>query len=88
MEIRFRSIFLALAFVVVTLPATEVAAQTIEDEEEDQGGLIQPQIERVEFDESLIDSDDFELAVYAGYLAIENFDTNLVTGFKLGQKLS
>ena len=68
-EIRIRSIFLASAWVIAIMPATQVAAQS---DEEDPTNLIEPQIERVEFDESLIDSDDFEIAVYGGYLAIEN----------------
>jgi len=67
------------------MPATEVAAQSDDDE---QTNLIEPQIERVEFDESIIDSNDFEFSVYAGYLAPENFDTNLVTGVKLGYHVS
>lgn len=78
MEIRFRSLFLALALLA---PLSTVSAQSDEDEG---GSLIEPQIERTEFDESLIDSYDFELAAYAGYLAVENFDTNIVTGFKIG----
>ncbi len=85
MEIRFRSIFLAIALLIVMIPVTEVAAQSEEDE---QGNLIEPQIERIEFDESLIDSDDFEIAVYVGYLAIEDFDTDIVTGIKLGYNVS
>jgi outer membrane beta-barrel protein len=67
------------------LTSTELAAQS---EEEESSNLIEPQIERVDFDESLIDSYDFELALYAGYLAIENFDTNLVTGLKIGYHVS
>ena len=73
MEIRFRSLFLALALLT---PLATVSAQSDED---DGGSLIEPQIERTEFDESLIDSDDFEISVYGGYLAVENFDTNIVT---------
>jgi outer membrane beta-barrel protein len=80
-EIRLRSIFLAIASLALVLPLTEVAAQSDEDE---QTNLIEPQIERTEFDESLIDSDDFEIAFYGGYLALEDFETNLVTGVKLG----
>jgi outer membrane beta-barrel protein len=67
------------------MPVAQVAAQS---DEEDPTNLIEPQIERVEFDESLIDSDDFEFAVYAGYLAIEGFETNIVTGIKLGYNVS
>ncbi len=85
MEIRFRSIFLATSFLIAMMPVAEIAAQSDEDE---QTNLIEPQIERVDFDESLIDSDDFEIAVYAGYLAIDDFDTNSVVGVKLGYHVS
>ena len=85
MEIRFRSILLAALLGLGFLTSTELAAQS---EEEESSNLIEPQIERVEFDESLIDAFDFELAIYAGYLAVENFDTNLVTGLKFGYHVS
>ena len=85
MEIRFRSIFLAVTFLVLCLPITEVWAQSDEDE---QTNLIEPQIERTEFDESLIESDDFEISLYIGYLALEDFDTNIVTGAKLGYHIT
>ncbi len=85
MEIRFRSIFLALAFLLAVLPAAEVAAQS---DDEEQTPLIEPQIERTEFDESLIDTADFGVAFYAGYLALEDFDTDFVTGIKLEYQIS
>ena len=85
MEIRFRGIFLAFAFLAASAPLTEVLAQS---DEEEQTNLIEPQIERTEFDESLIDSDDFEIAVYGGYLAIADFETNIVIGVKLGYHVS
>jgi len=84
-EIRFRSIFLAFAFLVTSAPLTEVMAQS---DEEEQTNLIEPQIERTEFDESLIDSDDFEIAVYGGYLAIADFETSIVVGVKIGYHVS
>ena len=85
MEIRFRSIFLAAGLLLLLLPAQSVLAQS---EEADETTLIEPQIEREEFDESLIESDDFEVALYGGYLAIENFDTNIVVGVKVGYHIS
>lgn len=85
MEIRFRSILLAAAFLTLTMPATRLAAQSDEDEST---SLIEPQIERVEFDESQIDSYDFEISVYGGVLAMEHFDTNPVVGLKLGYHVS
>ena len=85
MEIRFRSILLAATFLTLTMPATELAAQSDEDEST---SLIEPQIERVEFDESQINSYDFEISVYGGVLAMEHFDTNPVIGLKLGYHVS
>lgn len=85
MEIRIRSIFLALIF---SLPAVPLQVAVAQSDEEEEAGLIEPQIERTEFDEALIDSSDFELAAYAGYLAVENFNTDFVTGIKLGYHVS
>ena len=80
MEIRFRGIFLVMA-AVLAMPAGEAAAQAGDGEET---VLVEPQIERSEFDESMIDSDDFEIALYTGYLAVEDFNTDFVIGIKLG----
>jgi len=85
MESGFRGFLLALTFLGVILPVAEAAAQSDEDE---QTSLIEPQIERVDFDESLIDAADFEIALYGGYLAVEDFDTNFVSGIKLGYHIS
>jgi len=81
-EIRFRGIFLTTLIAAAALiPAGPALAQS---DEEQETVLIEPQIERTEFDESMIDSDDFEIAIYAGYLAVEDFNTDFVTGIKLG----
>ena len=85
MEIRIRSIFLALLFCMTAAPPEVAVAQS---DEEQETGLIEPQIERTEFDEALIDSSDFEIAAYAGYLAVENFNTDFVTGVKIGYHVS
>jgi outer membrane beta-barrel protein len=87
MEIRFRSILLAITFFVM-MPVTQLAAQSDEIDEDENTNLIEPQIERVEFDESQIDSYDFELAIYGGVLALEDFDTNPVVGLKIGYHVS
>jgi outer membrane beta-barrel protein len=84
-EIRFRSFFLGTSFLIALMSVTAVSAQSDEDE---QTNLIEPQIERIDFDESMIDSDDFEIAAYVGYLAVEDFDTDVVIGFKLGYNVS
>jgi outer membrane beta-barrel protein len=84
-EIRLRSFFLGTSFLIALMSVTAVSAQSDEDE---QTNLIEPQIERIDFDESMIDSDDFEIAAYVGYLAVEDFDTDVVVGFKLGYNVS
>ncbi len=85
MEIRIRSFFRVALLGLALLTPAELWAQS---ESEDSTNLIEPQVERVEFDESLIDAFDFEMAIYVGYLAIENFDTNAVVGLKLGYHIS
>jgi len=79
MESRICSIFLTLVILTSTLPTVLHAA---EQNEEDQNSLIQPEIERTEFDESIIDTEDFELSAFAGILSIEDFGTNPVLGFE------
>lgn len=85
MENRLLNIFLIL----ILTSMTSSYAQTLEEagEEPDQA-LIQPQIERVEFDESLIDSEDFEISIYAGMLSIEDFGVNAVSGLKIGYHIN
>ncbi|MCP4433860.1 MAG: outer membrane beta-barrel domain-containing protein [Gammaproteobacteria bacterium] len=85
MENRLLSIFLTLILTSVT----STYAQTVEETDEDsEQSLIQPQIERVEFDESLIDSEDFEIGLYTGMLSIEDFGVNSVSGLKFAYHIN
>ncbi len=80
MESRICSIFLTLVM-LSTVQSTVLHAA--EESEENESSLIQPQIERTVFNESIIDSEDFELSAYIGLLGIEDFGTNSVLGLKL-----
>ena len=85
MENRLLNIFL-IFIISVAIP---VNAQTVEDaDEETEEILIQPQIEREAFDESLIDSEDFEVSVFAGMFSIEDFGVNSVTGLKIAYHIN
>lgn len=86
MENGFRSIFLTLLLFGLTLsPGAKAADETdAAANSDEQSSLVQPQIERAEFDESAIDVDDFEITVFAGMFSIEDFGVNSVAGFKLG----
>lgn len=70
MENWLRYLFLGL--VAGGLLNTAAAAQPAADE----GALIQPEVERIQFDEAQINGDDFEIMLFAGYLSIEDFGVN------------
>ena len=78
MENRLRCLFLIVFLSCSLAPAVAFSA----DEDEETEGLIEPQIERTEFDESIIDSEDFEIAFYIGMLSVEDFGVNSVTGLR------
>lgn len=80
MENRFRGLFLSLLLVAFssTVFAAEPAAESSE-----QAALIQPEVERQPFDEALINADDFELLLAAGYLSVEDFGVNPLLVLKL-----
>jgi len=82
MESRFYYIFL----VTILLLVQPVLAQ--ETSSAKQTGLIEPQIERKEFDEALINTNDFEITLFTGFLSIEDFGVNSVTGFRLAYHVS
>ena len=84
MENRFRSVLL-VALLAMPVLSTELAAQSTQDESTN---LVEPQIERIDFDEAMIDARDFEISIYTGLLAVENFDTNPVYGFRIGYHVS
>lgn len=81
MESRFYYFLLAFC-----LFFGEVQAQDSSSAQET--GLIEPQIERKAFDEAMIDTDDFELGIYGGFLSIEDFGVNTVTGFRLAYHIN
>lgn len=83
MEDRIRSLLLMLLFACPCLPIA--AAETSEQELKP---VIQPEVSRREFQESRIDTEDFEVTGFLGMLSIEDFGTNLVYGLTLGYHIS
>jgi outer membrane beta-barrel protein len=84
-EVWFRRIFLSLLAILMLSAPARLLAQS---DESDEGGLVEPEIDRVEFDEAKINSDDFEIAFYSGLIAVEDFSTEVVSGFKIGYQVS
>ena len=52
------------------------------------GQVIDPDVERREIKEPAIDREDFEIGLFAGAMAIEDFGTNLVYGARLSYHLT
>jgi outer membrane beta-barrel protein len=50
--------------------------------------IIDPQVERREIRRKRIDTEDFELGLYAGILSIEDFESNSVVGARLAYHLT
>ena len=96
MESRIRSVFQISQFkwlnisAAVVLMGVFVSPFTVAAEEDMfvEEPIIKPQEERVEFDESKINVDDFEIGVYYGILNIEDFGSDAVMGAKIAYHLT
>ncbi|MEL0583343.1 MAG: outer membrane beta-barrel domain-containing protein [Candidatus Thiodiazotropha sp. (ex. Lucinoma kazani)] len=83
MENRTRFLFLSTATLLGSLlllpcEAAEPLGDNLREEL-----LIEPEIARREIEEPEIDSEDFEVGVYAGLMTIEDFGTSAVYGARL-----
>ncbi|MCU7848668.1 MAG: outer membrane beta-barrel domain-containing protein [Candidatus Thiodiazotropha sp. (ex Lucinoma kastoroae)] len=83
MENRTRFLFLSTATLLGSLlllpcEAAEPLGDNLREEL-----LIEPEIARREIEEPEIDSEDFEVGVYAGFMTIEDFGTSAVYGARL-----
>lgn len=91
MENRFRRFLLtvvaSLAMVAGSLALAEDVDPTAAEEAELQP-VIQPEVERTEFRESRIDTEDFEITPYVGLLSIEDFGTEPVYGLRLAYHIT
>lgn len=87
MESRIQSLFLnALAALSFTAAAT-LAAPALAAES-DSEPVYDPDVERREIDEDLIDVDDLELGLTFGVISIEDFGSSSVVGGKLTYHIS
>lgn len=76
---------LIMALLPVTLPAL---AEQQPGGAQDDATLIDPQIERRRIREAQIDSENIELGIYTGLLAVENFETSPVIGVRAAWHIS
>jgi len=86
MEGRLRRFLLILAAALL-LNGNAVAAEEL-NEDSQLKPVMQPEIARREFSESLIDTEDFEVSIIFGLLSIEDFGANSVQGVKLAYHIT
>ncbi len=83
MESRIRVLFLnSLLFATVPLAlyGPQAAAQVNEDGDVEQ--VFEPEIDRREIKEARIDTEDFEIGIFAGGMSVEDFGVNTVVGVR------
>jgi outer membrane beta-barrel protein len=89
MEIRFSRFLLSVTAVGLMLAATvarsEMQSPDLVQEVE---SVIQPEVTRIEFEESKIDVGDFEVIPAIGFLSVEDFGANPVLNVKLEYHMS
>ena len=54
--------------------------RTVTAEESRQAPVIEPDVERREIEQARIDTEDFEIGIFAGQLSVEDFGVNTVAG--------
>jgi len=81
MESWFRNLFLSSLILCCSLFSAQ--AFSADDENTQNNALIQPEVERQQFNEAQIDGNDFEVLFFAGFLSIEDFGVNPLLAFKL-----
>ena len=92
MEGRIRSLLLGWLYLLAIMLSTLAHAEETQSEdiqlEQVTDPLVQPQIERMDFEEANVNPDNFEIIASFGILSIEDFSVNSVIGAKLVYRVS
>jgi outer membrane beta-barrel protein len=78
MEVRHRRLLLTLLLVLLSIQLAW--AEDPLNTSEELKPVIQPEVERTDFDEARIDTENFEITAFFGLMTIEDFGTNAVYG--------
>lgn len=87
MENRFRVFLLALSAMLMLGPAGPVLAQTPFPQQEEEP-IFQPKVERRKVDIAAIDTEDFEVGPFVGWMSIQDFGVNTVAGVRLSYHIN
>ncbi|MBI3188344.1 MAG: outer membrane beta-barrel domain-containing protein [Gammaproteobacteria bacterium] len=89
MEIRYSRFLLKITTLTLILTGQAAWSETPSlDQIQEVEAVIQPEVARVEFDESKIDVGDFEIVPAVGILSIEDFSSNVVINTKFNYHMS
>jgi outer membrane beta-barrel protein len=70
------------------LNAPALAQPSMQENAEQPPALIDPNIERREIDESDIDTEDFEIGIFGGFISIEDFESSSVVGASIAYHIN
>jgi len=87
MEGRIRSLLLGCIYTGLAIASLNAHGADLEVEQVSKP-VIQPEIKRVEFEESKINPDNFEVILSFGIISIEDFGSNSILGAKLAYRVS
>ena len=85
MESRIRVLFLSILLSVGVMPVVYAAE---EDSAAQETQVIKPELKRREVDIEKIDTEDYEVGIFAGLLSVEDFGVNLVVGGRFAYNIS
>jgi len=92
MEGRIRSLLLGWLYLLIMSTSTLAHAEDVQSEdiqlEQVADPVVQPNIERMDFEEANVNPDNFEIVASFGILSIEDFSVNAVIGAKLTYRVS
>lgn len=88
METRFQRLFLSALLLGIFSITQPVLAQDDSSDEDELEQVITPDLKRRQIKEDDLDTENFELGVFYGFLSIEDFGTNGVTGATLAYHIT
>lgn len=89
METRFQRLFLSALLLGIFSLANPVVAQDGDKSDDDElEQVITPDIKRRQIKEDDLDTENFELGAFYGFLSVEDFGTNGVAGFTLAYHIT
>jgi len=87
MESRFLVLFLSVALALMSLTGCS-RQQAVQSESSEQPPVIEPDVERREIEQARIDTEDFEVGIFAGQMSVEDFGVNTVLGARFAYHIT